>query len=102
MNDKFINSAVKVFLDYNLKIYRFYQFIINLVQIGTFILFPQMINKSKNIECDGAGPGHYDTPQAPRGAAFTISPEASVPSDREKSRNAENIPGREKNTDSRA
>ena len=47
-NNKFISSIEKVFFACILKIYRFYQFIINLVQIGAFMFFPQIINNSKN------------------------------------------------------
>ena len=44
LNDKFINFVVNVFFASIFVIYRFYQFILNLVQIGAFMLFPQMIN----------------------------------------------------------
>ena len=41
---KHINSVVKVFFACILKMYCFYEFIINLVRIGAFMLFPRMIN----------------------------------------------------------
>ena len=48
-NNKFISSIEKVFFACILKIYCFYQFIINLVQIDTFMFFPQIINNSKTL-----------------------------------------------------
>ena len=47
LNNKFINSIVKVFFACILRI-SFLSFIINLVQIGAFMLFPQFINNGKN------------------------------------------------------
>ena len=47
-NNKFISSVEKVFFACILKIYRFYQLIINLFQIGAFMFFLQIINNSKN------------------------------------------------------
>ena len=49
LNYKFINSVVKVFFACIFKIYRFYLFIINLAQIGVFILFLQIIN-NRNLQ----------------------------------------------------
>ena len=48
LNYKFINSVVKVFFTCIFKMYHFYQFITNLVQIGEFMLFPKIINNNKN------------------------------------------------------
>ena len=49
LNNKFINSVVKVFFACIFKICRFYQFIINLAEIGAFMLFLQMIKNNKTL-----------------------------------------------------
>ena len=60
LNNKFINSVVKVFFACIFKICRFYQLIINLAEIGAFMLFLQMIKNNivvqngKIIICNGS------------------------------------------------